>query len=174
MLADDGLEVAERRAVAKVDFEHFHFSVFGRVAHREHHHETIELCGRERIGAFVFEWIHRGDGDEWERELVRRAFDGDLAFFHHFEQGRLRFGWRAVDFVGKQNIRENRASVKLEGLRAHVENVRACHIHRKKIRRELNALEGAIDARGECLGEHGFADAGHVAKKNVPLRGHGP
>ena len=41
--------------------------------------------------------------------LARLAADGHLAFLHGFEQRGLRFGRRAVDFVGENQIGENRA-----------------------------------------------------------------
>jgi hypothetical protein len=34
-------------------------------------------------------------------ELVRRVRHGDLLFLHGLEQRRLRFGRRAIDFVGQ-------------------------------------------------------------------------
>jgi hypothetical protein len=62
--------------------------------------------------------------------------------FHAFEQGSLGAGWHPIDLVDEEQISENRSSMKLEGARGHVQNVRADNIRRQEIGSALNALEG--------------------------------
>ena len=42
------------------------------------------------------------------------ALDGHLALFHRLEQGALRLGAGAVDFIGQQHLREHRAGMEDE------------------------------------------------------------
>ena len=40
------------------------------------------------------------------------ACDSDLSFFHRFQQGRLHLGRRAIDFIGQNDVGENRPRLK--------------------------------------------------------------
>ena len=51
-------------------------------------------------------------------ELVRGVVDRDLAFAHRLEQRRLRARRGAVDLVGEDDVREDRAALELEHLAA--------------------------------------------------------
>ncbi len=55
-------------------------------------------------------------------QLVRLTFDGDLVFFHRFEQGALGLGCCSIDFIGEDEVREHRAGMKLENLLCGVED----------------------------------------------------
>jgi len=48
------------------------------------------------------------------------AFQGHLAFLHHFQQGGLGLGRCAVDFIGQQQVGEHRPFAQLELLALHV------------------------------------------------------
>jgi hypothetical protein len=67
------------------------------------------------------------------------------ALLHGFEQRRLRLGRRAVDFVGQQNVGEDRALHEGPGAVAgggiFLDDVGAGDVGRHQVRRELDALE---------------------------------
>ena len=67
-------------------------------------------------------------------------------FLHRFQEGRLRLGRRAVDFVRENDVRENRPALKLKTLLpvfAFDENIRAGYIGGHEVGRELNARKDA-------------------------------
>jgi hypothetical protein len=70
--------------------------------------EPIELGLGERIRPFLFERILRGQHDERFVQLMRPTRDRYGPLLHRFQQRGLSLGWRAVDFVGQQHLRENR------------------------------------------------------------------
>ena len=75
----------------------------------------------------------------------------------------------AVDLVGQHHLREQRARLEHELARRLVIHTGADQVAGEKIGRELNAMEGAVDAAGQRLGEQGLADAGHVLDEEVPF-----
>ena len=77
--------------------------------HEDLEHEAVLLGFGQRIGAFLLDRVLRGQHEERVVEAVADAADGDLAFLHGFEQGGLRLGRRAVDFVGEDDVGEQRA-----------------------------------------------------------------
>ena len=78
-----------------------------RIADLELEHETIDLRFGQRIRAFLFDGILRGQHQERFFQLEGLFADGDLLFLHRFEQRALHFGGRAVDFVGEHEIGED-------------------------------------------------------------------
>ena len=77
----------------------------------DHHleHEAVHLRFGQRIGAFLLDRILRGQHEERRRQRDRFAAERDLAFLHRFEQRALHLGRRAVDFVGEDEVGEDRA-----------------------------------------------------------------
>lgn len=93
---------------------------------------------------------------------------GDLAFFHRFQKGGLRFAGGAVDFVGQKQIGVRRRARTIEKLSAgRVVHGEADDVRRQHIRRELHAAAGQIDGAAERDGQRGFAHAGHIVQQNV-------
>ena len=76
--------------------------------------EPVELRFGERIRPFLLDRVLRGHHEERLLQLVDRAGRGDRAFLHRFEQGRLRLRRGAVDFVGQQELGEDRPRPELE------------------------------------------------------------
>ena len=60
-------------------------------------------------GAFMVHRILRGDQEERRGQVVAVAVHGHGALGHGFEEGRLRTRRGAVDFIGQQNLRKDRA-----------------------------------------------------------------
>src|SRR5205823_1120612 len=106
-----------------------------------HHAKTIELCFRQRKHALLLDGILRREYPEWIFQTVGCFTDRDLPFLHRLEQSTLRLLRRAVDFVGENDVCEDRALFGSEFAGLAVENSRAENVGRKHIRRELDALE---------------------------------
>ena len=83
-----------------------------RVADADLEHEAVELGFGQRIGAFLLDRVLRGQDEEGLGQLVGRVADGDLPFLHGFEQGALHLGRGAVDFVGEDEVGEDRAQLR--------------------------------------------------------------
>ena len=81
------------------------------------------------------------------------AADGNLLLGHSFQQRRLRFRRRAVDFVGQQHVGEDRAANELERPIARaavfVHHVGARDVGRHQVGRELDAVEIQRQAFGQ-------------------------
>ena len=66
----------------------------------------IELRLGQGVGAFEIVGFRRGDDQKRHVQRVGGTLHGDLTLLHRFEQRGLGLGCRAVDFVGKQQLRE--------------------------------------------------------------------
>jgi hypothetical protein len=79
---------------------------------------------------------------------ARPSARGHLAFLHGLQHGGLGLGRGAVDFVGEQEIRENRPrhELQLAGARHRVvlDDLGAGDVRRHQIRCELDAFETQI------------------------------
>ena len=83
-----------------------------RVVDHELEHEAVQLGLGQVIGAFGLDGVLRGHHQERPLDDVARPLDGDAVFLHDFQQGGVRLGRRAVDLVGQQQLREDRAGTK--------------------------------------------------------------
>ena len=128
-------------------------------------HEPVQLRFRQRISAFLLDGILRGDDEEWRRERVGFAVHRHGKFLHGFEERGLGFRRRAVDFVGEQQIGENRAAMKNQRAAlatfVSLQNLRAGDVRRHEVGRELDAPEIPAKQIGERLHHHRFGEAGH-------------
>ncbi len=133
--------------------------------------EAVELRLGQRVRAFLLDRVLRGHHEERLLELVVLAADGDGAFLHRFEQGRLRLGRGAVDFVGQADLREDRPLLKLEeplavGRLHH--HVRAQDVGRHQVGRELDAREVQVERLGQRAHQQRLAQARHAFQQAVP------
>ena len=96
-----------------------------------------------------------------------RPFDGDLVLLHRLEQGSLRLGRCAVDFVRQQDIAEKRSRAEVELVLLAVEDVDAGDVGRQQVRRELHPLEVAAESFREGVGEQRFRQAGVIFEEDV-------
>ncbi len=95
------------------------------------------------------------------------AIDGDGVIVHGFEQGGLGARGGAVDFVGEDDVGEDRPGFEVEGLGFLVVDGDAEDVGGEHVGRELNAVEFAIDGAGEGAGEDGFTHAGDIFDEDV-------
>ena len=76
----------DRFAVAMTG-EHLQFDFAWRIAHRYSQQKSIQLAFRQRIRAFEFDRVLRGDHDERRWQPMRLTVDRNLSFAHRFQQG---------------------------------------------------------------------------------------
>ncbi|KAG1085500.1 hypothetical protein G6F40_014186 [Rhizopus arrhizus] len=105
------------------------------------HQEAIQLCFRQREGAFLLDRVLRGHHQEQRRQRIGVASHGDLAFAHRFQQRRLHLGRRTVDFIGQQDRVEDRAGHELEAAFLRAPDLGAGEVGRQQVRGELHARE---------------------------------
>ena len=80
-----------------------------RVADHQLEHEAVDLRLGQRVGAFLLDGVLRGQHEERFGQRIGLVADRDLPFLHGFEQRALHLGGRAVDFVGEDEVGEDRA-----------------------------------------------------------------
>ena len=90
---------------------------------------------------------------------------------HRFEQRRLGLGRGAVDFVGQDQVGEDRPALELElapaAGRFH-DDVRAEDVGRHQVGRELDAAEREVEHFAERAHQQGLAQPGHAFEQHVP------
>ena len=99
------------RAVAVEDRD---LGVAARVAQRQPHEEAVELALGQPVGALLLHGVLRRHHEERRGQRVGLASDGDLAFLHALEEGALDLGGGAVDFVGEDEVGEDRPVVRVD------------------------------------------------------------
>ena len=132
--------------------------------------KAIELVFGERIRAFVLVRVLRRQHEERRFEHVGPPFDRHLAFVHRLQQGALRAGGGAVDFVGQQNVREDRPATKLEVPQIGQVDTRAQDVAGQHVGRELQPRELAVETLRDGLGQQGLADARRIFDQEVAFR----
>ena len=135
-----------------------------RIFHPQHEHEAVELRLGQRIGSFLLDRILRGQHEERRGQIVGLAAAGHLPLLHRLKQGRLRFRRRAVDFVGQQDVGEDRAAdeakVAPAALLMLIDDFGAGDVGRHQVGRELNAIELQVDRPRDGLDHQRFGQAG--------------
>ena len=129
--------------------EHSQFFFHRRITERELHHEPIELCFGQRKGAFVINWVLCCDHDKRWLKQVCDSVCCNSGFCHRFKQGCLGSRGRTIDFIGKQDLSEDRSRSKLKLSRFLIENRCARDVGREEVGCALNAFELASDTASE-------------------------
>ena len=127
------------------------FFLFFGVVDFDFEHETVYLCFGERIGTLLFEGVLGGHHQEGFGEGVGCFPDGDLVFLHGFEQCRLHFGRRAVDFIGQHEIGEDGAEFDGEVFVFLAVDECSGEVGRQQVRRKLDTAEFGIDGIGQRI-----------------------
>ena len=141
-----------------------------RIADAQLEHEPVDLRFGQRIRAFLLDRVLRREHEERLLELERRAADRDLLLLHRLEQRRLHLGRRAVDFVGENDVREDRSALHRELTGRLVVDLRAQHVGGQQIRRELDAMERRVDGLGERSHRERLRQSGHALEQHVTAR----
>ena len=121
--------------------------IFGEIRHHDVEHEPVELRFGKRVCALELNGILRREYEKWTLEGIRAACRRHVIFLHRLEQGRLSFWRRAVDLIGEDDLREDRAFQKAQRsvTRFLVEHFGAGDVGRHQVRCELNALEREVE-----------------------------
>ena len=145
--------------------------LLGRERDHDLEEEAVELRLGQGIGALHLERVLRREHEERRVEREALAGDRDLVLLHRLEQARLGLGRRAVDLVGEDEVREDRARLEPEDPLAALldEDVRAGDVGRHQVGRELDAVERAVDDVGDRPHEHRLAEAGHALEQHVAV-----
>jgi|GEM_PF-1445200 len=138
-----------------------------RVVDQHLQQEAVQLCFRQRVGAFLLQRVLRGQRHEGRRQGEGLALDGYLAFLHHFQQGRLGLGRGTVDLVGQQQVGEHRAAPDLEALALRVVHRVAADVAGHQVGGELHAPVVQLQGLCQCAHQQGLAQPGHALDQHV-------
>ena len=119
----------------------FAFGFMRWIAHLDAHQKTIQLRFRKRISSMMFDRILRGDDQKRLRQRMSFSVHGNLRFVHGFEQRGLRARRGAIDFIGENDIREERARTEFKFACIGLVYADAEHVAGQKIGSELHALK---------------------------------
>ena len=155
--------------VFAIDFQNLPLLGARRITDLQFQHEAVNLRFGQRIRAFLLDGILRGEHEKRFVELVGLVADGDLFFLHGFEQRALHLGGRAVDFVGENEVGEDRAFARGEAAGLRIVNLRADDVGGQHVRRELQAREFHADARGHGFHGESLGQAGHAFEQDVAV-----
>ena len=101
------------------------------------------------------------------------AADRDLPFLHGFEQRGLRLGRRAVDFVGQNDVGEQRPLDELElalaGAAVLLDDFGAGDVGRHQVGRELNTAECQRQRARQRRDHQRLGQAGHAFEHAMAL-----
>ena len=135
--------------------QHFQLFLALRIVDHHHEHEAVELGFGQRISPFLLDGVLRGQHEERVGQVERLPAGGHLVFLHRLEQGGLGLGRGAVDFVGQQQVGENRPLQELKspaaGIRVFLEHVGAGDVRGHQVRRELDSPEGQVHRSAPAL-----------------------
>ena len=137
--------------------------------------KAVQLRLGQRVGAFQFDGVLRGQDEERVGQRVGLTHDGDPPFLHGFEQRALGLGRGAVDLVGQHEVGEQRAGLEHELPPAVflLEDGVAGDVAGQQVGRELDALGLQPERLGQALDEFRLAQAGQTFEQQVAARQQG-
>src|SRR5579864_1091191 len=125
--------------------DHLHFFLGRQVVEHRVEEKPVELRFGQRICAFELDGILRGQHEERRGQFVIVAAHRAGQLLHGLQERRLRFGRRAVDLVGQQDVGEDGTFDERPGAVAgggvFFDDVGAGDVGGHQVRGELNALE---------------------------------
>lgn len=143
--------------------------VFCWVFEKDPDHESIQLAIRQWISSVFSEGILSGNDKERIFEGVRCAVHGDLFFLHAFQKRALCSGWRAVEFIGEENVCKDWTGNELKiGFMDSVYR-RSCDIARHEVRGKLNARKFCLNGFCQGIGKRRFGKSRCSFDENVPI-----
>ena len=80
-------------------------------------HEAVELRRGEVVGTLLLDGVLRGEHEERHGHRMALAARGDLSLFHGLKHRCLGLGRGSVDFVGEDDVGEDRAFEEFEAAR---------------------------------------------------------
>jgi hypothetical protein len=151
-----------------------HLLLLRGVADVDLEHEAIELRLGQRVRTLLLDRVLRREYQKRRRQLVGLPPRRHAVLLHRLEERRLRLGRRAVDLVGEDDVREDRAAHEAEHAAPRgavlLEHVGARDVGGHQVGRELDAPEREREHFRECLDEQRLGEARHAHEQAVPAR----
>ena len=119
------------------------------------------------IRSLLLDRVLRGQDEERLLERERFVADRDLMLLHRLQQRRLHLGRRPVDLIGQDEVREDRTLAGTERPFPRIIDQRADQVGRKQVRRELDAVELAMDRGRQRLDGRGLRQPGDALEQDV-------
>ena len=168
--AEQRSDLAEhvRRDALVGEVQHRELGLGVRVVELDLEEEAVELTFGEGEDALVLVRVLRRDHEERIGKLVRLAVDRHLALAHRLEQGGLGARRRTVDLVGEEDVREDGA--RHEEVLAGADDVLPVELRRRRVRRELDALERRAEHVCDGTGKKGLRASGRAFEEDVAVR----
>ena len=140
-------------------------------------HEPVELGFGQRIGAFLLDGVLRGQHEERLRQPMQLAAGGNLMLLHGFQQSGLRFRRRSVDFVGEDDVGEDRpaneAHHSAAGGLIFLDDLGAGDVRRHQVRRELDAAEAQAQCSRQRRDQQRLGQPRHANQQRMAPAEHG-
>ena len=149
--------------------QHLPLGVGTRVAEARAEEEAVELRLRQGVRALVLDRVLRRQDEEGALERPRDAVGRHLSLLHRLEQRSLRLRGSAVDLVGEQEVREDRAGAEVEVAVALVPDRGPRHVGGQEVGRELDAAE--VEPARLCEGPRceRLREPGHVLEEHMAV-----
>lgn len=147
----------------------FDFFGFGRIIDFYLEKEAVEGRFGQRIGPLFFEGVHGRDHEKRRRKREGFARDGYPAFLHGLKKGRLHFRRGAVNFVGNDDVGEDRSFLYREFAGLGAVRLGSDDVGRKEVRRELDSYRFQIEGLGEGFGHQSLSESGNAFQKDMPV-----
>ncbi len=113
--------------------------------------------------------ILRGHDHERSRQCVGLTSDRDLLFPHRLEQRRLHLGRCPIDFIGQDQVVEQRPRLEVEVAHFGPVDVGAGQVAGQQVRGELDAAEVALQCGGQFLDRGGLGKARRALDQQVAV-----
>jgi len=138
-----------------------------RVVEDELEEEAIELGFGEWVGALLFDGVLGREYEEGRGQRVGGIADGDLALLHGFEECALDFGGGAIHLVGEDDVGENGTFAWGEVAAMGVVDQGTDDVAGEEVGRELDAVEGRVEASRDGDDAESFAKSGDAFDEDV-------
>ncbi|MCY1409883.1 hypothetical protein D9M71_252420 [compost metagenome] len=151
--------------------QHTGFVVGGRIVEQHLHQEAVHLCFGQGVGAFLLDGVLGGDDHEQVRQFVAVAGHGDLPLFHGFEQCCLDLGRGPVDFIGQNQVAEQRPGLELHLVLAVdlLQHFGTRDVRRQQVGGELDTAHLRVQVPGQRLDRAGLGQARQAFEQQVTV-----
>ena len=150
----------------------FKFVGFAGVADGDFEEEAVELGFGKLVSSLLIDGVLGGEDEKGLGEEVGFVAEGDLPLLHCFEEGGLDFRGGAVDFVGKDDVGEDRAELWFEGSFLGIVDHGADEVGREEVGGELDSGEAEFHGSGEGVDGEGLGEAGHSFEEDMAVAEH--
>ena len=145
----------------------------GRVGNNDLEEKAVKLGFGKRIGSLLLDRVLGGHDKKGRDQVTRDPPHRHRSLLHRLQQRRLALGRGPVDFIGEDELVENRSGTELEramtGCLIFHHHVRSRDIRRHEIGRKLNAGKRQGQYPPQSGNQQRLAQARHAFEKDVPV-----